>query len=95
MTEDEKCDLVETHLNADQPDLGTLGAGDLEWFVHVHASNFADEIEREIRGSAKFRSAFESVRIGDSVPAIVGRRFYAALRESGVGEEHIIDWWDE
>jgi hypothetical protein len=74
-------------------DLGMFGAGDLETFVHVQAVPFADRIENEILSSAAFRKAFESVYIGESTPAEVGRRFNTALRESGVPEESIIDWW--
>jgi uncharacterized protein DUF6869 len=78
---------------AEEPELGMLGAGDLETFVHVRAVGFADRIDAEIRSNPKFRKAFESVHIGNSTPPEVGRRFNTALRESGVAEEHIVDWW--
>jgi hypothetical protein len=78
---------------AEEPDLGQFGAGDLETFVHVQAVPFAEAIEIEIRSNHRFRKAFESVNIGSTTPAHVGRRFNTALRDSGVSEEHIIDWW--
>jgi hypothetical protein len=74
-------------------ELAMFGAGDLETFVHVQAVPFADRIEAQIRSNAAFRRAFESVYIGESTPAEVGRRFNTALRASGVPEESIIDWW--
>ena len=80
---------------ADESALHLLGAGDLETFVSINAESFAERIEREIRSSAKIRTAFESLDIGSDTPVQVGRRFNNALRESGVAEEHIIDWWSE
>ena len=77
----------------DERDLGMLGAGELETFVHVQAEAFADEIEQAIRISPRIRKAFESVYIGGDTPEHVGRRFNNALRELGVSEESIIDWW--
>lgn len=74
-------------------DLGMFGAGDLETFVHVQAVPFADQIEHAIRTNGAFRKAFESVYIGQSTPRDIGLRFNRALRDSGVAEESIIDWW--
>jgi hypothetical protein len=78
---------------AEAPELRLVGAGDLESFVHVQAVPFADRIEREIRANARFRDAFCSLYIGSDTPEAIGRRFNAALRECGVDERHIIDWW--
>lgn len=80
---------------ADDPELNLLGCGDLETFAHVNAERFADVIEDAIRSNEKIRKAFESVYIGSDTPAAVGRRWNTALRDSGVSEESIIDWWSD
>jgi len=80
---------------AEEADLGLFGAGDLETFVHLQAVPFADVIEKEILVNPRFRKAFESVYIGQSTPAEVGRRFNAAMRAAGVAEGCITDWWGE
>ena len=80
---------------ADEPDLGLFGAGDLETFVTCHAINFADQIESEIRSSGRFREAFKSVHLGSDMPREIGMRFNTALVECGVSEEWIIDWWSD
>ena len=87
--------LLEIIAQAEEPELYLLGAGDLETFVSNQAVAYADRIVDEIRTNSKFRKAFESLYLGSDMPALVGRRFNDALREAGVEEENIRDWWSE
>lgn len=77
----------------DEDYLPTIGAGDLESFVRLRGVEFADQIERAIRQDLRFLEAFGSVNIGSRMPAAIGRRFNSALRESGMSESKIVDWW--
>src|SRR4051794_22092271 len=87
--------LLEIIAQADESELYLLGAGDLETFVSNQAVDYADRIVDQIRTNSKFRKAFESLDLGSDMPALVGRRFNDALRDAGVEEENIIDWWSE
>src|SRR3954447_6625663 len=87
--------LLEIIAEAEESELYLLGAGDLETFVSNQAVAYADRILDEIRTNTKFRKAFESLYLGGDMPALIGHRFNDALRDAGVVEENIIDWWSE
>jgi hypothetical protein len=75
----------------DESDFGYVGADPLESLIWRHHEQFADRFEEAILTDRRFRDAFTYVRMG-GVPLATQRRLNAALVQTGVDPETIVEF---